>query len=134
MTSISSVPGVGGSNSTNAASKPSAAGMDYQAFLKLLIAQLKNQDPTKPMDSTEFVAQLATFSQVEQSLAANTKLDSLLTSSALSLAEQLVGRKITSADGAVTGIVDSVRIYSDGPVATLEDGTEIPLGAGIEIQ
>src|SRR3712207_8435764 len=35
-------------------------------FLKLLMAQMKNQDPTEPMKSTEYMAQLATFSQVEQ--------------------------------------------------------------------
>ncbi len=79
--------------------------MDYNAFLKLLIAQLKNQDPTKPMDSTQFVAQLATFSQVEQSIATNSKLDALLTASALSMADGVIGRTITSADGTTSGIV-----------------------------
>lgn len=106
--------------------------LDYNAFLKLLIAQLKNQDPTKPTDSTEFVAQLATFSQVEQNIAANQKLDSLLTSSALSLADSVIGRTITTSDG-VTGVVASVKIYSDGPVATLTDGKQVRLSAGVSI-
>ena len=60
---------------------------DYDAFLLLLVTQLKNQDPTEPVDSTQYMAQLATFSQVEQSMQSNTKLDSLLTSSAMSLGE-----------------------------------------------
>ena len=42
------------------ASQPQAATVDYQAFLKLLVAQMKNQDPTSPMESTDYVAQLAT--------------------------------------------------------------------------
>jgi flagellar basal-body rod modification protein FlgD len=131
MTTVQSVSTLG---NTATASKSSAAAMDYQAFLRLLIAQLKNQDPTKPMESTEFVAQLATFSQVEQTIAANTKLDSLLTSSALSLAEGLIGRTVTSPDGSITGTVASVKITSEGPIATLQNGTTVALGAGVVIE
>ena len=131
---MTTVPAVSASTSTSdatTAAKSSAASMDYNAFLRLLIAQLKNQDPTKPMDSTQFVAQLATFSQVEQSIASNKKLDSLLTSSALSLADAVIGRTVTSPDGSTGGVVASVKITSDGPIATLQNGTTIPLGAGV---
>lgn len=117
----------------NSAATSSVGDLDYSAFLKLLIAQLKNQDPTKPMDSTQFVAQLATFSQVEQSIAANNKLDSLLTASALSLADSVIGRTVTSADGSTSGTVASVSITSEGPVATLDSGGQVPLGAGVTI-
>ena len=47
---------------------------DFETFLKLLTAQLRNQDPLQPMDSTEFVAQLASFSAVEQQVRANDRL------------------------------------------------------------
>jgi len=47
--------------------------------LRLLTTQLQNQDPSKPLDSTEFVAQLASFSAVEQQINTNTKLDQLIT-------------------------------------------------------
>src|SRR5690349_10864185 len=52
-------------------------GMDKNAFLKLLVAQMKNQDPLKPMDNTDFVAQLAQFSNLEQVMGINTRLDTL---------------------------------------------------------
>src|SRR5690349_19534711 len=52
-------------------------GLDKNAFLKLLVAQMKNQDPLKPMDNTEFVAQLAQFSNLEQVMGINTRLDTL---------------------------------------------------------
>jgi flagellar basal-body rod modification protein FlgD len=48
---------------------------DFETFLTLLTTQLRNQDPLKPMESTEFVAQLASFSAVEQQVRANDKLD-----------------------------------------------------------
>src|SRR5689334_8622885 len=52
-------------------------GLDKNAFLKLLVAQMKNQDPLKPMDNTDFVAQLAQFSNLEQVMGINSRLDTL---------------------------------------------------------
>src|SRR4051812_14905217 len=57
--------------------------LNYNNFLKLLLEQMRNQDPTAPMKSTDYMAQLATFSQVEQSVIGNSKPDALLSSSAL---------------------------------------------------
>jgi len=119
-----------GANQATAKSKTS---VDYQSFLKLLIAQMKNQDPTQPMDSTQYVAQLATFSQVEQSVQMNTKLDSILQSSALSQADALIGHSITSADGKTSGTVSEVRLSSTGLIAVLEDGTEMAVGPGVTV-
>lgn len=51
---------------------------DFDTFLSLLTAQLKNQDPLKPVDSTEFVAQLAEFSAVEQQVQSNASLSDIL--------------------------------------------------------
>ena len=121
----------GANSSTTTTSKTA---VDYQSFLKLLIAEMKNQDPTKPMDSTQYVAQLATFSQVEQSVQTNTKLDQIMQSSALSQADALIGRTITSADGKTTGTVASVTLASSGLIAVLQDGTQVPVGAGVSIK
>ena len=121
-----------GANQTS--QQTSKTAVDYQSFLKLLIAEMKNQDPTKPMDSTQYVAQLATFSQVEQSVQTNTKLDQIMQSSALSQADALIGRSITSADGKTTGIVSSVTLASSGLIAVLQDGTQVPVGAGVSIK
>lgn len=52
--------------------------MGKDAFLKLLVAQLKNQDPLKPQDNSEFVAQLAQFSSLEQGMGVNDRLDKLM--------------------------------------------------------
>jgi flagellar basal-body rod modification protein FlgD len=121
----------GANQKTDAKSKTA---VDYDSFLKLLIAQMKNQDPTQPMDSTQYVAQLATFSQVEQTVQSNSKLDQILQSSALSQADSVIGRSITSADGSVTGTVAEVRLASSGLIAILGDGTEVPVGPGVTVK
>jgi flagellar basal-body rod modification protein FlgD len=69
MASIGSVIGSGADASANSpASTPSNSSSlaSETTFLQLLVAQIKNQDPTQPMDSTAFLSQLAQFSQLEQ--------------------------------------------------------------------
>lgn len=107
--------------------------INYDNFLRLLLTQMKNQDPTAPMKSTEYMGQLATFSQVEQSVNANTKLDSLLKSATLTQAQGLVGRTITSADNTVSGKVTSVQVTDTGVNAHLNTGADIPYGPGLKI-
>jgi flagellar basal-body rod modification protein FlgD len=107
--------------------------VDYNMFLKLLVTEMKNQDPTKPMDSTEYVAQLANFSNVEQSVQTNKKLDQILQGTAISQAGSLIGHKLTSADGTVSGVISQIKIYEDGLMAILADGTEVPVTSGVSI-
>jgi flagellar basal-body rod modification protein FlgD len=121
------------STSSTAATPPS---VDYNTFLQLLIAEMKNQDPTSPTDATEQISQLAQFSSVEQAVQTNTKLDTLLSSTALTQAEGLIGKtaSLTTQDGtAVTGVIKSVSIITGGAVATLSDGSTIALGPGVTI-
>lgn len=54
------------SQATNAAADSTNALGNEDTFLQLLVAQIKNQDPTQPIDSTTFLTQLASFSQLEQ--------------------------------------------------------------------
>ena len=90
-----------------------ALGQD--AFLKLLITQIQMQDPFEPMGSQEFVAQLATFSSLEQLETANVQLAILQQAEACSQAIALVGRSIATADGAVSGVVEAVDFASGEP-------------------
>ncbi|MEP9399825.1 flagellar hook assembly protein FlgD [Mesorhizobium sp. KR2-14] len=122
------------SATSQAATPTSKTAVDYQSFLRLLVAEMRNQDPTNPMDSTQYVAQLASFSQVEQSVQINNRLDQLLQSQTLSQADALIGRVITSADGKVSGEVAEVRLFSDGIIAVLKDGSEIVVGPGVSVK
>lgn len=69
------------SASTSTTKSTTSSGMaDYNTFLKLLIAQAKNQDPTNPTDPAQYVQQFAALSQVEQSVSTNSKLDQIIAS------------------------------------------------------
>jgi flagellar basal-body rod modification protein FlgD len=131
VSSVNSTSGSTGAPNGAAANPPT---MDYNSFLTLLITEMKNQDPTQPMDSTAYVAQLATFSQLGQQVQTNAKLDQMLQAASLSQAGSIIGHTITSADGQTSGTVSEVRIVSDGIVAVLADGSEVPVGDGVVIQ
>ncbi|MCA3561393.1 MAG: flagellar hook assembly protein FlgD [Aestuariivirga sp.] len=132
MTTVNPTANSPASISKNPA-EPLKTNMDYDSFLRLFMAQMKNQDPTKPNDPAETLSQLASFSTVEQSIKLNGKLDSLLSSSNATLASVLIGRKLSSLDGSVSGVATSVTIGQDGPLATLKDGRTLALGGGYSV-
>ncbi|MGY4630086.1 flagellar hook assembly protein FlgD [Bradyrhizobium sp. USDA 4486] len=124
------------SNSTNTISNTSSTGVDYNTFLQLLVAEMKNQDPTNPMDTSQYMSQFAQLSTVEQAMQTNNKLDALLSSQSLSQADGLIGKKVTFTDstGATfSGKVASISINTNGSVATLENGTKVAVGPGLTI-
>ncbi|MGE0211642.1 MAG: flagellar hook assembly protein FlgD [Parvibaculaceae bacterium] len=121
-------------SATQAATK--RASLDYDAFLKLLIAQMQRQDPTNPTDPAQYMSQLASFSTVEQAIKTNSKLDSLLSASALSQIDGLIGRTATAIDDkgqTITGKITALTILPAGNVATLDSGVQLLLGAGVTI-
>jgi len=124
------------SSTTGSTSTTSSNSVDYNTFLQLLIAEMKNQDPTNPMDTSQYMSQFAQLSTVEQAMQTNTKLDSLLSSQSLSQADGLIGKNVSFTDstGATfTGKVASISINSNGSVATLQDGTKVAVGPGLTI-
>lgn len=97
-------------------------GMDKDAFLQLLVAQMKYQDPLQPTSNTEYISQYATFSQVEQmqNMSATMEL-----TRASAMVGELVSVKSTSASGEVTeveGIVEYVS-YENNKAYVSIDGT-----------
>ncbi|WP_138733850.1 flagellar hook assembly protein FlgD [Modestobacter excelsi] len=111
------VSGPGQVATHNATTQVSGAnGFDSETFLKLLVAQLKYQDPSDPASSSELMAQTATLAQV-QSLDAIAKQNSQSLTLQKSLsAGALVGQTVsyTDSDGATrTGVVTAVKISSD---------------------
>lgn len=88
-------------NSTSGDAR-NAAAADFDSFLTLLTAQLRNQDPTAPLDSTQFIEQLASFSTVEQVIGTNDRLDSFIEQSFsgdLATFASWIGRDVVADDG-----------------------------------
>ncbi len=69
----------GTSSSSNTAISSNSIGEEFNTFLQLLTAQVQNQDPLSPLDSTQFVEQLATFSSLEQQVQTNRSLEGIAT-------------------------------------------------------
>lgn len=133
MTSVSTTSAGGPAGVSQPRSDAAKANMDYDAFLRLFIASMKNQDPMKPNDPAENLSQLASFSNVEQSIKLNEKLDRLVASSAAGLAATMIGKGVSSLDGSVSGVVQSVENGANGLSAILEGGTRLDLSLGYRI-
>ncbi|TYP86291.1 flagellar hook assembly protein FlgD [Blastococcus xanthinilyticus] len=106
--------------------------MGKDTFLKLLVAQMKYQDPGNPADTNQLMAQTATFSQVEKLEELAKQNASMLALQRSSSAGAMVGQTVTYTDesgAAKTGVVSSVRLGTDKAeaVATV-GGVAVPLG------
>lgn len=120
-------------NATGATKDAKDATLNYDSFLKLLVAQMKNQDPTDPVDASAQMAQLASFSSVEQGIKTNKHLESLIQETSMNQATSLIGKTITSADGETKGVVKAVEVNTDGLTAILENGDEVLVTTGITV-
>jgi flagellar basal-body rod modification protein FlgD len=105
---MTTTPPVGSTTSTTGSTSGSSTGAlgqlssNFSTFLTLLTTQLKNQDPTSPMDSNQFTQQLVQFSQVEQQINTNTNLQTLInqgTSQAGTFATAYLGKNVSITDG-----------------------------------
>jgi flagellar basal-body rod modification protein FlgD len=112
-------------------------GSQKDMFLKLLVAQMKYQDPSNPASSSELMAQNATFTQVEKLEEIATQNASLLALQRSSSAGALVGRTVSYTDGTgakQTGLVTSVRLGTDTAEATaMVGGVAVAMGRITEV-
>ncbi len=108
--------------------------LDRDAFLKLLVAQLKYQDPTSPTDASAMMAQTSQLTMVERLDDINTALTAAAATDRLTLAGTMVGRQVTfqSESGPSTAVVDSVR-FVNGEFVLSAGGFAVPMEAIIEV-
>jgi flagellar basal-body rod modification protein FlgD len=120
-----------GKTTANAGSSKSVA--DQDTFLKLLVAQLKYQDPSNPADSTQFLAQTAQFTQVEKL----GQIADMMQAQQLIGASALVGRTVTyqDANGATqTGVVTTVKLNGDSEPILAVGNTDVQLSKVTEVR
>lgn len=109
------------------AANASASSLGLQDFMRILLTQLTYQDPLKPMDNQQFMAQMAQFSALEQSQRLNDRVQQLTDSQAALQSIALIGRTVDlqTASGPATGTVSALSLRGDVPLlaVTLANGT-----------
>jgi flagellar basal-body rod modification protein FlgD len=101
-TPATTTPATNANGTTTGASELNQLSGNFSTFLTLLTTQLKNQDPTSPMDSNEFTQQLVEYSQVEQQIDTNTNLQSLIsqgTTNASAVTTGYLGKNVSVTNG-----------------------------------
>jgi flagellar basal-body rod modification protein FlgD len=112
------IDAVSGSGATNL----QANSLGMEDFLKILLTQLTYQDPLKPMDNQQFMAQMAQFTSLEQTQQLNTKIETLITNQAALQSVGLIGKTVdvNTATGLVTGTVSALSLSGDAPLLTVQ--------------
>lgn len=102
-----------------------SSNIGIQDFLKILTSQLNNQDPLKPVDNQEFVAQIAQFATLEQSRQLNEKIDSLLTVQSSVQSLSLLGRTVdVNQNGfTISGKVSALDVSTGNTLLTITTPT-----------
>ena len=124
------VSSIGAVGSSSASEVPSAAQLGQEDFMRILLSQLQFQDPLKPVDNQEFVAQLAQFSALEINRQQSDKTDQLLGTQAVMQAVGIIGKQVevmSSAGTSTVGIVNTVSFRTGEPLLSITvNGTSIP--------
>ena len=134
---MTTTTGATGTNPWAPQEKPKPTGpnneMGKDAFLKLLVAQLKYQDPMNPADGTEFISQTAQFTVVERLENLVKQNEAMMQSQNAVAGTTLIGKHIKwtalesdEADAPTDGVVTGVKLTSDGPILMVGDW-EVPM-------
>ena len=116
-----SILGSGSSAASSVAATQSNT-LNQEEFLKVLLAQLRFQDPMKPMDNQQFLAQMAQFSSLEQTRQLGAQIDQLLTIQGSTQSIGLLGKTVEIMNGgaATTGVVTTLTFKDGQPALTVK--------------
>jgi flagellar basal-body rod modification protein FlgD len=118
-----------GSVADSTSDVPSSAQLGQEDFMRILLAQLQFQDPLKPVDNQEFVAQLAQFSALEINRQQSEKVDQLLSMQSVDQSVGIIGKSVetqTAQGSSVVGTVTAVSFRTGEPRLTVNsNGTTI---------
>lgn len=118
------IESIGNAASTTAQSQQVSLGQ--QDLFEIMLTQLTYQDPMKPLDNQQFIAQLAQFTSLEQSKQTNDNLDTLLTMQTANQSIGLIGKtvQVETNDGGQVGDVTTVTFKEGSPLLTVQLPTQ----------
>lgn len=121
------VSSIGAASST--ATTTQQLGIGQEDFLKILLTQLTYQDPLKPMDNQQFIAQMAQFTSLEQTRQLNDNISSLLTIQSATQSIDLIGKtvEVQTASGSVVGTVTTLTFDNGVPSMVVKPTVGDPL-------
>jgi flagellar basal-body rod modification protein FlgD len=122
-TSATSGVGSAGANST----------LSLQDFLQVLMTQLTYQDPLKPMDNEQFMAQIAQFTTLEETQQMNASIQTLVSNQAVQQTVGLIGHTVnfTTQSGPLSGTVQSIDLSGSTPQLSIKTSTGVVTGVSI---
>jgi flagellar basal-body rod modification protein FlgD len=134
-TTTGATTATGTSTSTGSTGSTNGMMLDPQAFLQLLVAQLKYQDPSNPVDTSSFMNQTAMLSQVQTMNSMSSTMSALVSAQQAQAATGLIGKHVTYLDTngmRVDGVVSAANLLSSG--ATLQiDGATVALASVVGV-
>ena len=99
-------------------------------FIKLMVTQLQNQDPTQPASSDQLLSQMSQIGQLQASTQLQTTLSGLAAQNQIGAAGNLIGKTVTgmnAQNATVSGVVNSVRVQQGAVFLELDNSAEVPL-------
>jgi flagellar basal-body rod modification protein FlgD len=127
-------PASGSSSNSSSGSAAATAANPYNLqpsdFIKLMVTQLQNQDPTQPTSNQDLLAQMSQIGQLESSTQLQTTMASVTLQTQVGSASALIGKSVTGIDSAnnpVTGVVNSVSVAGGNVSLKLADGSSLAL-------
>lgn len=106
------------------------ADLSSNEFMKVLLSELKNQDPMKPQDTTALMEQLSSLRNIESQTTLQNQLKNLVTQNQLAGAGNMIGKMVTGlseGNDRISGLVSSVRVKEDQVLLELDNGQQLPM-------
>jgi flagellar basal-body rod modification protein FlgD len=128
---ITSIPKSNGSPTGTQLKTNKSMALKPEDFIKMMITQLQNQDPTSPAKNEELLAQMSQIGQLQSSTTLTESLKGLVMQNQIGSAGNLIGKTVQGMDDYdrdVKGIVNSVRVQDDGVYLELDTGSTLALG------
>jgi len=125
-----------GSSSTSSSTTTTKKALGQDDFLKLLATQFQQQDPMEPQKDTDFIAQMAQFTSLDQTSTLVQQMTQLSTSQSITAANSYIGRQVTLNDGnggTVSGSVSAVDVSSGTPQLVV-NGANYSLSSVVRVE